>query len=74
MVVLMNKREEMIIQRCITKDAHLLSSQARKSVAYDYPIAALFDSVSGYCELDDKCMTMVLPNEGLECALESMHV
>ena len=63
------------IRQCITKDAHSLSSQARKNAAYDYPLAALFDPVAGYCVLDGKsCMIMSLPNEGLECALESVDV
>ena len=63
------------IRRCITKDAHSLSLQARKSAAYDYPLAALFDSVAGYCELDGKsCMILSVPNGGMESALESVDV
>jgi hypothetical protein len=61
------------LRRFLSKEAKLLSFQARKSASYHNPLSVLFDPVAGYCDIDGKsCMLMSLPNDGMEDALGSI--
>ncbi len=61
------------LRQFLTKDAQALSLQARRSAASSHPLAALFDPVAGYCELDGKsCLLLSLSEDGMENALYSV--
>ena len=70
----MNLEVSYELRRFVTKDAQALSLQARRNAAQSQPLAALFDPVAGYCDIDGKsCLLLSLSEDGLENALYSVR-